>query len=158
MRGASGTQIETQARRVRPALSAAIDLILGFYPRLRAPAPADPSGLGLAGPQARAHARWAGCCGARSGNRLRGKGDCAQPGRARPIEKDGLAADAATWREQCGHCARTAPPAVPGPEGQAAQGWIAYEGEQVMIIDVPQPAPSSRSRSWRRSAPLTIRS
>lgn len=39
--------------------------------------------------------------------------------------------------EKCGRCQRPAPPAVEGPEGMAAQGWITYEGSSELVIDVP---------------------
>ena len=44
--------------------------------------------------------------------------------------------DMAAWREECGRCQRPAPPAVPGPRGQAPQGRVSYEGEQASILDV----------------------
>jgi hypothetical protein len=32
--------------------------------------------------------------------------------------------------DTCRRCGRTSPPAVPGPEGAAAQGWVAYEDRE----------------------------
>ena len=39
---------------------------------------------------------------------------------------------------KCARCKRPAPPPVRGPEGQAAQGWVTYESEQELVIDIPE--------------------
>lgn len=39
--------------------------------------------------------------------------------------------------EHCARCGRTAPPAVAGPDGRAAQGWATYEGENKLVVEVP---------------------
>jgi hypothetical protein len=41
----------------------------------------------------------------------------------------------------CARCGKAAPPAVPGPDGQADQGWATYASEQELVVDVPYPGP-----------------
>jgi hypothetical protein len=39
-------------------------------------------------------------------------------------------------------CNRPAPEPIGGPEGQTAQGWITFVGEDRLIIDAPWKEPS----------------
>ena len=40
--------------------------------------------------------------------------------------------------EHCGRCGRTAPPEAVGAEGRAAKGWLTYEGEEKLVVEVPE--------------------
>jgi hypothetical protein len=40
---------------------------------------------------------------------------------------------------QCSRCGQSAPPASRGPDGQPARGWVTYESQQTLIVDVPDP-------------------
>jgi hypothetical protein len=42
--------------------------------------------------------------------------------------------------DYCARCGRTAPPMTDGPEGMEAQGWVTYEGEPKLVVEVPREA------------------
>jgi len=39
--------------------------------------------------------------------------------------------------QNCARCNRPAPEPIRGPDGQTAQGWITFVGEDRLIIDIP---------------------
>ena len=43
---------------------------------------------------------------------------------------------------RCARCKRDAPPLDVGPEGRARQGWVTFESDSTLIVDVPYPEAS----------------
>jgi hypothetical protein len=42
-----------------------------------------------------------------------------------------------SFQERCARCGREAPRFIAGPEGAAEQGWVTFEGDSIMVVDVP---------------------